>query len=70
MSKKKKEPKIKVLRKRGRTLKVRFDYGKELSINFPTDRTDEEIVEELEALYKEHKTPKKIVIPEEIDFEE
>ena len=70
MSKQRKEPKIKVLRRIGRTLKVRFDYGKELSINFPTDRTKEEIVEELKALYREHKTPKVITIPEEIDFEE
>ena len=66
----KKEPKIKVLRRIGRTLRVRFDYGKELSVNFPTDRMDEEIVEELKALYREHKTPKVITIPEELEFEE
>lgn len=58
-----KEPKVKITRKRGRTLTLEFDYGKVIHVTFPSDRSENEIKEEIKALYNKYKAqPKKIEI--------
>lgn len=63
-----KEPKVKILSKKGRTLRLRFDYGKEISVTFPTDRTQAELKEEIKEMYKKYKDPAKLQIEDEIDW--
>ena len=63
-----KTPKVQILSKKGRTLRLRFDYGKEIGVTFPTDRTEEEIKEEIKELYKKHKTKQKTIEIEEMDW--
>ena len=63
-----KEPKVKILSKKGRTLRLQFDYGKEISVTFPTDRTKDEIKEEIKEMYKKYKNPKKLEIEDELDW--
>ena len=63
-----KEPKVKIVSQRGRTLRLRFDFGKEISVTFPTDRTNAEIKEEIKALYLKHKNPPKLEIEDQVDW--
>lgn len=64
----KKTPKVEIVARKGRTLRLRFDYGKELSVTFPTDRTKAEIKEEIKALYEKHKVPVKPIEIEKVDW--
>lgn len=65
-----KEPKVKILYKKGRTLRLRFDYGKEISVTFPTDRTEEDIKEEIKQLYKKYKEKPRPIEIEKLDWDE
>jgi len=64
-----KQPKIRILSMKGRTCRMRFDYGKEISVTFPSDRTDEEIQDEIKKMYESYKVkPKAIAIADKIDW--
>ena len=61
-------PKVKIIHKKGRTLRLLFDYGVIKNVTFPEGRTTEEIREEIKDMYKKYKAKPKAINIEEVDW--